>query len=305
MIAGITVALRTPLALRAGSQRSWSIYDGIVLYRIIRAYNPTMEIIDSHCHLDVEAFDDDRQAVLARARRGGVTAIVVPGIDAERWDKLWSLCAGEPDLYPALGLHPMFVDHHRDEDLDNLKSLLSERRPVAVGEIGLDFFLKTLDRDRQQNLFEAQLELARDAGLPVILHVRKAHDEVLATLRRFGVPGGISHAFNGSLQQAGKYIDLGFKLGFGGMLTYERSHKLHKLARSLPLDAIVLETDAPDLTVAQHRGQRNSPEYLPFCLNALARLRNQDPEVVAQQTTFNAREVLQLDDWKVPQAVQR
>lgn len=263
-----------------------------------------MQIIDSHCHLDVEVFDADRQAVLSRARRGGVTAIVVPGIDAAGWDKLWSLCASEPDLYPALGLHPMFIDRHRDQDLDRLKALLTQTRPIAIGEIGLDFFVKSLDRKHQQSLFEAQLELAREVGLPVLLHVRKAHDEVLATLRRISVPGGISHAFNGSLQQAGKYIDLGFKLGFGGMLTYERSHKLHKLAKALPLDAIVLETDAPDMTVAQHRGERNSPEYLPLCLNALAQQRNQEPEAVAQQTSFNARKVLQLEDWKVSQANQ-
>ena len=192
-----------------------------------------MEIIDTHCHLDVKAFDADRQSVLSRAHRKGVAAIVVPGIDADRWDGLWSLCAGESGLYPALGLHPIFVDQHRDRDLDTLKSLLANRRPVAVGEIGLDFFVKTLDRQRQQELFEAQLELARDAGLPVILHVRKAHDQVLATLRRVGVHEGISHAYNGSLQQAGTYIDLGFKLGFGGMLTYERSHRLHK-TRKVP-----------------------------------------------------------------------
>lgn len=257
-----------------------------------------MQIIDTHCHLDVKEFDTDRQAVLMQARRKGVTAFVVPGIDADHWNRLWSLCANEPDLYPALGLHPLFIERHRDYDLETLKSLLDKRRPVAVGEIGLDFFLKTPDRQRQQALFEAQLELARDAGLPVILHVRKAHDQVLSSLRRTGLHRGISHAFNGSLQQASKYIDLGFKLGFGGMLTYERSHKLHKLARSLPLQAIVLETDAPDLTVAQHRGERNSPEYLPYCLNALAQLRSEDLETIAHQTTVNAQEVLELDKWK-------
>jgi TatD DNase family protein len=254
-----------------------------------------VDLIDTHCHLDVAEFDPDRQAVLARARANGVTAIVVPGVTAPGWDYLWRFCTGEPDLYPALGLHPVYLDQHQAADLAALETLLSERRPVAVGEIGLDYFVTGLDRQRQQALFEAQLTLARDAGLPVILHVRKAHDAVLATLRRIRVPGGIAHAYNGSLQQAQQYTDLGFRLGFGGMLTYERSRRLRLLAREQPVEALVLETDAPDLTVAQHRGARNSPEYLPHCLAALAEARGEDREDLARQTSANARAVLGLD----------
>ena len=254
-----------------------------------------MNLIDTHCHLDVAEFDADRQAVLARARAQGVTAIVVPGVTAPGWDYLWRFCAAEPGLYPALGLHPVYLDQHEAADLAALEVLLAERRPVAVGEIGLDFFVPELDHERQQALFEAQLVLARDAGLPVILHVRKAHDAVLATLRRIRVRGGIVHAYNGSLQQGQQYIRLGFKLGFGGMLTYERSRRLHRLAQALPVEAIVLETDAPDLTVAQHRGMRNSPEYLPYCLAALAEVRGESREELARQTSANARAVLGLD----------
>jgi TatD DNase family protein len=254
-----------------------------------------MELIDTHCHLDVAEFDADRQLVLARARANGVTAIVIPGVTAPGWDFLWRLCAAEPGLYPALGLHPVYLDRHEAADLAALEALLAEHRPAAVGEIGLDYFVAQLDRERQQALFEAQLTLARDAGLPVILHVRKAHDAVLATLRRIRVPGGIAHAYNGSLQQARQYIELGFKLGFGGMLTYERSRRLRQLAQTLPLEAIVLETDAPDLTVAQHRGMRNSPEYLPHCLAALADVRGESPEELALRTSANARAVLGLD----------
>ena len=253
-----------------------------------------MEIIDTHCHLDVAAFDPDRQAVLERARAGSVSAMVIPGVLAADWNGLLELCAGESDLYPALGLHPVPLEQHADTDLKALEVLLAERRPVAVGEIGLDYFAPGRDRMRQQALFEAQLEMARAAHLPVILHVRKAHDQVLATLRRIRVCGGTSHAFNGSLQQARQYIELGFRLGFGGMLTYERSRKLRALARELPLESIVLETDAPDLTVAQHHGTRNSPEYLPYCLDALAEVREQSPEEVARQTTANARAALGL-----------
>ena len=237
-----------------------------------------MEIIDTHCHLDLAAFDADRAAVLERSHTNGVAALVVPGV-----------------LFPALGLHPVYLDEHRVEaDIRQLETRLAAERPVAVGEIGLDYAVAGLDRDRQQALFEAQLTCARDAGLPVILHVRKAHDQVLATLKRIRVCGGTAHAFNGSLQQAAQYRELGFMLGFGGMLTFERSTRLRALARALPLEAIVLETDAPDMTVAQHHGERNSPEYLPYCLAALAQVRDEAVAVVAQQTTRNARDVFGL-----------
>jgi TatD DNase family protein len=253
-----------------------------------------MELIDTHCHLDVEAFAADRQAVLARARDNGVRGIVVPGVLAHDWDALLDFCNTDTCLYPALGLHPVYLDQHRDVDLVQLETMLAHHRPVAVGEIGLDYYIDDLDRNRQQQLFEAQLEIARTAGLPVILHVRKAHEAVLDVLQRIRVPGGICHAFNGSLQQAHRYIELGFRLGFGGMLTFERSSKLRALAKALPLDALVLETDAPDMTVAQHRGERNSPEYLPYCLEALAVVRGEPADVVAEQTTRNARSVLRL-----------
>ena len=257
-------------------------------------YNEIMEIIDSHCHLDMPAFDDDRDRVLETARAGGVSGIVVPGVTAAAWAGQRALCDSEPDLYPAYGLHPVFIDTHTDADVEVLQTYIEEHAPVAVGEIGLDFYIRELDREHQQTMFETQLELARTAQLPVILHVRKAHDVVLATLKRIKVVGGIAHAFNGSLQQAQHYIDLGFKLGFGGMLTYERSSKLRALAKELPIDALVLETDAPDMVVSQHRGERNSPEYLPHCLAALAEVRGEDPVVIAQATTTNARAVLNL-----------
>jgi TatD DNase family protein len=253
------------------------------------------QLFDSHCHLDVEAFDADRGQVIAAARRVGVSGFLVPGIHAEGWPRLLSLCASEPDLYPALGLHPVYLARHLDAHLAELERQIRRQRPVAVGEIGLDYYLGGLDRERQQFLFEAQLALAAEARLPVVLHVRKAHDQVLATLRRIPVPGGIAHAFNGSVQQGRQYLELGFRLGFGGMLTFERSRRLHNLARQLPRQALVLETDAPDLTVASHQGGRNSPEYLPECLAVLARLRDEDPAEVAACTTRNAREALGLE----------
>lgn len=254
-----------------------------------------MDLIDTHCHLDVQEFDQDRYQVLTAARHIGVRGIVVPAIQAAGWEHLLAFCATDKDLHPALGLHPLYLGQHRPEQIGRLERLIGTQRPVAVGEIGLDYAVRELDREHQQALFEAQLAVAAAAHLPVLLHVRKAHDQVLATLRHIQVRGGIAHAFNGSIQQAHQYLDLGFKLGFGGMLTFERSRKLRTLARDLPAHALVLETDAPDLTVASHRGERNSPAYLPECLAALAQVRDEDPILVAQYTTQNAREVLGLD----------
>jgi TatD DNase family protein len=253
-----------------------------------------MELIDTHCHLDVEEFDSDREAVIARAQAAGVRRMVVPAVDAAHWPGLLSLCHRVECLYPALGMHPVYLHEHRPEHLPALAEAVAAQRPLAVGEIGLDYFIGDTDRNAQRELFGAQLDIAANAGLPVLLHVRKAHDEVLQQLRRHPVKGGIVHAFNGSEQQAYRYLDLGFKLGFGGMLTYERSRKIRTLAAGLPLAAIVLETDAPDMTVASHHGERNSPEYLPECLEALADVRAQEPALVARQTTANAMDVLGL-----------
>jgi TatD DNase family protein len=253
-----------------------------------------MHLIDTHCHLDVSDFDADRDRVLGRCREAGVRDIVVPAIDRAGWPKLLALCADQAMLHPALGMHPVFMDRHADADLPALAAALAEHQPLAVGEIGLDFALEkeAAGRARQRDFCAAQLAIAAAAGLPVLLHVRKAHDAMLQLLRAAGVKGGIAHAFNGSLEQAQQYLDLGLRLGFGGMLTFERSSKLRRLAAALPVEAIVLETDAPDLTVASHRYQRNSPEYLPEVLAALAEVRATDPQALAAATTDNARAVL-------------
>jgi len=254
-----------------------------------------MEIMDSHCHLDVADFDADRQTVLADCRAQGVSRIVVPGIVASGWDNLLQVCRQHKGLYPALGLHPVYLDEHGADDLKMLQQRLVDAPDVvAVGEIGLDFFLPDLDRQRQIELFEAQLTIANTAELPVILHVRKAHDQVISILKRFRPKGGIVHAFNGSLEQAQQYIGLGFKLGFGGMITYERSSKLRSLAKQLPLESLVLETDAPDMSGEPCRGQRNSPQYLPQYLAALAEVRDEPAEHVAAVTTQNAMAVLAI-----------
>ncbi|HEX9802773.1 MAG TPA: TatD family hydrolase [Gammaproteobacteria bacterium] len=253
-----------------------------------------MDLFDTHCHLDVPEFAADRDAVLARTRAAGVSRMVVPAVDAAGWPELVALCRKEEGLFPALGMHPIYIERHRDEQVDELRYWIERERPVAIGEIGLDFFIEETDRERQQAIFEAQLAVAEAYRLPVLLHVRKAHDQVLQILKRFNLPGGIAHAFNGSLPQAEQYLALGFRFGFGGMLTYERSSKIRKMAQTLPLESIVLETDAPDMSPASHHGERNSPEYLPEVVQHLAALRGMEVAEVAASTTANALKLFGL-----------
>ncbi len=255
-------------------------------------YTGGMRLFDTHCHIDVDAFDADRDQVLDDARAAGVSDLLIPAIRRATWPALIELCARDPQLHLALGLHPVFLDRHADQDTAVLASTVAVARPVAIGEIGLDWFVDDLDRTRQQQLLEHQLEVAQDCQLPVVLHVRKAHDAMLATLKRYRLVGGFCHAFSGSLQQATHYLDLGFCLGFGGMLTFERSRRLRRLAAELPLEALVLETDAPDMSVASHHHERNSPAYLPEILEALARLRGLAASEVAAATTANAHRIL-------------
>ena len=254
-----------------------------------------MKLIDTHCHLDFEAFNADREQVLQEARDVGLIGIVVPGTHQQGWESLLSVCAAHDALYPVIGLHPMFLEQHQESDIEKLEYAINDSKPYAIGEIGLDYRDSVVDEGQQTFYFEQQVLLARKKELPVILHILKAHDQALKILRNNPVCGGTVHAFNGSLQQAEQYIELGFKLGFGGMLTYERSSKLRKLAAELPIKSIVLETDAPDMTVFQYQYQRNSPVYLPYCLQALAEVRNEAPDVIAAQTTENAISVFRLD----------
>ncbi|MEO7056560.1 MAG: TatD family hydrolase [Caldimonas sp.] len=258
--------------------------------------------IDTHCHLDAAEFDADRDAVVARARAAGVDQIVLPAVDVGNFDRVRDL-AHRHGLVYALGIHPMCTDRARDADLDTLRRALAEHagdaRLVAVGEIGLDHFIAGLDRGRQQTFFTAQLELAAEFELPVLLHVRQAVDTVLKHLRSIKVPGGIAHAFNGSEQQAAIFIGLGFRLGFGGALTFERALRIRRVAAAVPLAAIVMETDSPDIApqwlyrTAQARlagaTMRNESAELPAIGAALAGLRGIDADTLAAATTDNAR----------------
>lgn len=262
--------------------------------------------IDTHCHLDAPEFAPDRDAVRAAAQAAGVMHLVIPAVQRSHWQDVIALAHRHGDSY-ALGIHPLYTPGAQDSDIAALRELLRQQRSdphlVAVGEIGLDFFVPGLDEQRQIWFYEQQIRLAREFELPVILHVRKSSDRLLKTLRQHRVAGGIAHAFNGSAQQAQAFIDLGFKLGFGGAITYERALKLRELAACLPLEALVLETDAPDIpphwlySTAEQRaaGQpqgRNSSAELPRIAAEIARLRGMGIEQLAQASTANARAAL-------------
>lgn len=264
--------------------------------------------IDTHCHLDAAEFDADRELVRESARARGVDLCVYPAVDIRTLDAVRTLAHRHQDVY-ALGIHPLYTPQVQPSDLATLECQLQAHRDdprlVAVGEIGLDGFVPGLDMTRQLEFFRAQLDLARANDLPVILHVRRSVEQVLQQVRQAQVCGGIAHAFNGSLQQARALIDAGFCLGVGGALTYERATRLRALAQAVPIDALVLETDAPDIppqwlyTPAHQRSQgqaqgRNAPGELPRIAAVLAELRGLDLQALAEQTTANARRVLRL-----------
>ncbi|HTH60332.1 MAG TPA: TatD family hydrolase [Paraburkholderia sp.] len=252
--------------------------------------------IDTHCHLDAAEFDADRDAVAAAARESGVARVVIPAVGRGNFETVRRLAHRFDGAVYALGIHPLFTPHASDDDLDALRreidASLADPRFVGVGEIGLDYFVPGLDADRQRYFYDAQLKLARDFDLPAICHVRKSQDQVLKGLRTHGVRRGIAHAFNGSFQQAQAYIDHGIHLGFGGNLTFERARQIRRLAQQLPLEAIVMETDAPDIAPAWRYHERNSPDQVPRIGDVLAQLRGISREALALCTTANAHAAL-------------
>jgi TatD DNase family protein len=250
--------------------------------------------IDTHCHLDAAEFDADRDAVYAAAIAGGVTTMVIPSVSRDNFAAVAATCERFPGCLPAWGLHPMLIDVHRPEHLGYLRAQIEAQRPVAIGEIGLDLFVPKLDFTTQETFYVEQLKLAQEYNLPVLLHCRYANDQILKHLRKIKVRGGIAHAFNGSPQQADEFIKLGFKLGFGGAFTWPRANNLRRLAADLPLEAIVLETDSPDIPPAWIGRGRNAPGELPRIAQTLAELRGLDIDTVAQATTRNARELFGL-----------
>ncbi|MCU7800242.1 MAG: TatD family hydrolase [gamma proteobacterium symbiont of Lucinoma myriamae] len=263
-------------------------------------------LIDSHCHLDFSVFDEDRSLVTQACREANIQSIIVPGVCRKDWQKILSLCHKDDMLYPALGLHPCFIDEHHANDLDELVQLLSinganngaekseKQTLAAIGEIGLDFFIKKTDRTVQTFYFSEQLKIASQYQLPVLIHARKSHDEVIKHLKENASLTGIIHAYSGSYEQAKEYLKRGFKLGFGGAFIYPKATKLRALVPRLPIDAWVLETDAPDMSPIAHHGERNSPQYLLEIAREFASLYDNKAEFaqIMQQLHQNTRDVL-------------
>jgi TatD DNase family protein len=252
------------------------------------------ELIDSHSHLDVAEFDGDRARVLARARAAGVTRQIVPAIAAAGFEKLHELGKVENGIFPAYGLHPMYLAEHRPQHLDELARWIECEKPVAVGECGLDFYIEALDADTQRLYFQRQLDLARDFDLPVILHARRALDDVTAAIRRVGKLRGVVHSFSGSLEQAQQLWKLGFCIGIGGPVTYDRARRLRSIVAAMPLEFLLLETDSPDQPLHGHQGKRNEPALLTQVCATVAVLRGVDQETIAASTSANCERLFQL-----------
>lgn len=253
-------------------------------------------LFDTHCHLDFPEFDPNRKKMIDKAEDAGISGILIPGVKRDGWRSIRQITATNAICHSALGLHPMFIESHTNQHLHDLEMALSVGPITAIGEIGLDFYKSDSNRSLQTHFVSAQISIAKSAELPVVLHVRKAHDEMLKVLSLQDFEfGGIVHAFNGSEYQAERYIGMGFKLGFGGAMTYPRAAKLHRLAANLPLESIVLETDAPDMPPATCHQGFNTPLHLFDNFRSLVTLREESASLIAEQTSKNALEALNIE----------
>ncbi|WP_421229763.1 TatD family hydrolase [Aeromonas jandaei] len=249
-----------------------------------------MPLIDTHCHLDFPVFDQDREALLARCRALGVTEYIIPAIAEDNWTRVMALADQRDGLFYGLGVHPWYAGEQREGVMDRLRTLVMSQPAglVAIGECGLDL-RSHVPQGRQFELFEAQIKLAVDVELPLIVHSVRANDTVAKLLRRFKpIRGGVIHAFSGSLQQAEAFWQLGFYLGVGGVISYERANKTREVFRAMPLESLVLETDAPDMPLQGRQGERNTPEALPEIAAILMGIREEPAEYVSTMLHDNA-----------------
>jgi TatD DNase family protein len=252
------------------------------------------ELIDSHCHLDFDAFDNDRRAVIERARRNGIKHIVIPGVKRENWERIRGFCHDDSRLHPCYGLHPYLATDHTDSDINHLRHWLDDNECVAIGECGLDYRKGQADKDTQLKFFAAQLDIAKVSGKPVVIHSVRATGDVINAIKARPRLHGMIHSYSGSYEQAMQLIESGFMISFGGAVTYENAIKIRNTARKIPLDSVLLETDAPDQPDAKHHHQRNEPAYLVNVLQCLSELRDEPIEDLARQTTANARKLFQI-----------
>ena len=253
-----------------------------------------MQLIDSHCHLDVSDFSTDLTETLKRGQEAGVVAFVVPAIDFASWPQLNELASKHIEMKPAYGLHPMFLEHYEASQLEALPNWLAKLECVAVGECGLDFFIPDFDAELQELVFIAHIKLAKQFEKPLIIHARKATERVIQLLKQYGPTTGVIHSYSGSLEQAQQLIKMGFMLGIGGPITYPRSNRIRALVKEIPLEYLLLETDAPDQPLFGEQGRRNEPMHLPKIAQAIADVKNISIVAVAEQTTTNAMRLFSL-----------
>ena len=257
----------------------------------------TFCFIDTHCHFDFPPFTGNETTSLTQAAAANVDKIIVPATESANFARIIDLATTYPPLYSALGLHPIVVENHHDQDLEWLDRLLVERsaKIVAIGEIGLDLYRQDPQLERQQYLLDAQLQLAKRHDLPVILHSRRTHDQLSVHLKRHALPRtGVVHGFSGSVQQAQRFIALGYKIGVGGVITYPRAAKTRNAIAQLPLSSLLLETDAPDMPLNGFQGQPNRPERVANVFTALCELREEAPELIAQTLWQNTMTMFNL-----------
>ncbi len=257
----------------------------------------SLRFIDTHCHFDFPPFTDNEAASLELAAQAGVEQILVPAVSASRFDLVLALAARFKPVYAALGLHPIVIEQHDEAALDSLEQHLAQRptKLVAIGEIGLDLYRENPQFARQQALLDDQLRLAKRYDLPVILHSRRTHDKLALHLKRAALPcTGVVHGFAGSLQQAQRFVELGYYIGVGGTITYERASKTRDVMARLPLSSLLLETDAPDMPLNGFQGQPNRPERVAQVFNTLCELREEAPETIAHTIIDNTRRLFVL-----------
>jgi len=255
---------------------------------------PSFSLIDSHCHLDFEVFDDDRSTVLQRAKDNNISDIVIPGTEKIYWHRINDLCKKYPQLHPCYGLHPYWVNSHNKQDIEALKNYIENNRPIALGECGLDSRAQQADKKTQLYFFEAQLSLAENTQLPVVIHSVNATEIVIQTIKKFKNLNGMIHSYSGSAEQARQLIDLNFYISISGSVTYDNAKKIRKVVREIPLTSLLLETDSPDQPDQKNSGKRNEPAYLVNTLDVISELRDESRESIAQQTTLNAQTLFNI-----------
>jgi TatD DNase family protein len=255
---------------------------------------PTAYLIDSHCHLDFESFDNDRAQVIQRATDNNISDIIIPGTQKIFWDRIKTLCSKYKQLHACYGLHPYWAHNHNKQDIEQLIKYIESDRPVAIGECGLDFRPSQADKKTQLFFFEAQLNIAQNNKLPVVIHSVKATETVIQSIKKFKNLKGMIHSYSGSTEQAGKLIDLNFYISVGGSVTYDNAKRIKEVVKNIPLTSLLLETDAPDQPDQKNVNKRNEPAYLINTFNAIAELREESQEKIARQTTLNAKNLFKI-----------